>query len=40
MKLDSSFFRWLKFAIALFKLFVTNFGDDDEITELKKNGFK
>ena len=40
MKLDTTFFKWFKFFIAIFKLFIQNFGDQEEVTELKKNGFE
>lgn len=40
MKLDASFFRWLRFFVQVLKMLVNTFGDDDEKIELKKNGFE
>jgi len=39
MILGNDFFRWFRFVIEIVKIFARIFGDDDDKTELDKNGF-
>lgn len=39
MKLGSDFFHWFRFFVEVVKVFAKIFGDDNDQSELKKNGF-